>query len=146
MTTTFQSRELVRDELVALFQANNTWNNVYGYFPSSVELVGKTPVLVIRSRGTRQNMAGAWTNPASYRFILTNFVAIATSTVAEDELDTLDMTLRQVIRNNAGLITTGDNLRFGDEYSDVSDVDIGGKFYLLETHTIYVDLPSGSKP
>ncbi len=143
--TTFQSRELVRDELVALFVANNTWNNVYGYFPSAAELVGKTPVLMIRSRGTQQQMAALHTNKASYRFFLTTFVAIVTGAVAEDEIDTLDKVLRQVIRDNTSL-TNANNIRFASDYSDVSDVEVGGKPYILETYTIYADLASGSVP
>lgn len=150
MTTTFQSRKLVRDELVTLFAANGSWQEVYGYFPSAALAAGRTPVLMIRSRGTRQDMAGVWINPASYRFLLSSFVLAYsssdswTSANAEDKLDELDKVLRQVIRDNVGSLTYADNLRFEEGFSDVSDIDLGGNPYIVETRAILVDLPSGT--
>jgi hypothetical protein len=153
MTTTFQSRELVRDELAALFVANGTWQAVYGYRPSVKEVLGKTPVLVIRSRGTQQDMAGLYTNPATYRFSLQSWVlassetdATVTSAIAEDELDTLDKTLRQVIRTNAGSLANADNIRFEESPSEVVDIVAEGLSYMIETRFILVELHGGSVP
>lgn len=148
--TTFQSRELVRDELAALFVANGSWQAAYGYFPSVDAIKGKTPILIIRSRGTSQDMAGLNTNPATYRFLLSSWVLAYsavdswTSSNAEDLLDTLDMKLRQVIRDNAGSLTNGDLIRFEQGTSQVDDVMIENLPYIVETRAILVDLIKGS--
>jgi len=68
--TTFPSREAARDALVALFVANNSWKAVYGYAPPAKIIAdGQFPILIIRSRGTRQEMASLNTNPRSYRLV-----------------------------------------------------------------------------
>lgn len=151
MTTTFTSRELVRDELVALFTANGAWQAVYGYMPGYTVISGRSPVLTILSMGTRQQFAALYTNPASYRFEITNYVvsssesdsSVLTAT-ASDELDTLDKTIRQIVRNNAGSLVNATNLRFGDDYSNVERGALGNKPYVRETYIVYVDLPSGA--
>lgn len=156
-TTVFQSRELVRDELVALFQADGSWSigaahHVYGYFPAAIEIVGKTPILVILSAGTRQDMAGAFTNPASYLFRCITLVLADsdsdswTAANAEDKLDDLDRAFRQVIRTNMNLLTKADLLRFDEGYSERTDIDLGGKPYIRETRNIIADLNHGSVP
>ena len=105
MTTTFTSRELVRDELAALFVANGSWQEVYQYHPSVNEIENKTPFLVIRSAGTQQEMANLWTNKTTYRFAIISYVLAYsasdnwTSANAEDKLDELDKAIRQVIRS-----------------------------------------------
>lgn len=150
MTTTFQSRELVRDELAALFVADGSWQEVYQYWPGTNEIAGKTPVLIIRSRGTRQDMAGVFTNPASYRFLVSSWTiayssaASITSSSAEDTLDTLDKTLRQIVRDNAGSLTNGDLIRFEEGYSEVIDVVAENLPYIVETRAILVDLVAGA--
>lgn len=153
MTTTFQSREAVRDELVALFTANASWQAVYGYFPGARVIAGLSPVLIIRSRGTRQAMQGLWDNEASYRFILTTYVvagsesdSFITSAIAEDELDNLDKVLRQVIRTNAGALVNADSIEFASEFSEVSDVMLANIPYIMETHTVITNLYKGSVP
>lgn len=150
MTTTFQSREAVRDELAALFTANGSWQAVYNYMPGYSVIAGLSPALTILSAGTRQQFAGVWNNPVSYRFEITCYVvsgsesdATVTSAVAQDEQDTLDKVIRQVIRDNVQL-TNGDNMRFGDDYSNVERGSIGNQPYIRETYTVYVDLPKGS--
>jgi hypothetical protein len=149
MVTTFQSRELVRDELVALFVANASWNNVYGYFPAASEMVGKTPILLILSDGTRQQSSGVWSNPTSYQFLCISFVLADsdsdnwTVALASDKVDDLDRVFRQVIRNN-GALTNADVLRFGDGFSVRRDVSIGGKPYISEERTIICDVLKGT--
>ena len=152
MTTTFQSRELVRDELATLFTADGSWQSVFGYFPAVEAFKGRTPILIIRSRGTEQDMAGLETNPASYRFLLSSWVLAFsplsadnwTSTDAEDKLDELDMKLRQVIRDNAGGGTNADLYRFEPGFSQVDDVIIEGVPYIVETRAILADLKRGA--
>lgn len=150
MTTTFVSRELVRDELVALFVAAANWKAVYGYMPAFTTISGRTPILTILSAGTRQEFANLFTNPASYRFEITNYVksssetdATVLSADAQDELDDLDRAIRQVIRNNVQL-TNASNLRFDDNYSSIERGALGNVPYVRESYIIYADLPNGA--
>lgn len=148
MVTTFTSRELVRDELVSLFTANNSWQAVYGYIPAVNVFEGMTPILVIRSRGSLQNFANLETNPASYQFGIVSYVRAysageISSAQAEDKLDDLDKVVRQVIRDNAGSMTTAINLRF-DGASEVRDIDIGSVPYMAEARILIADLPRGA--
>lgn len=150
MTTTFQSRELVRDEIVALFVANGSWQDVYGYMPGYTVISGNSPVLTVLSAGTSQRFAGVFTNPVTYRFEITNYIvsssesdATVLSADASDQLDTLDRTIRQVIRDNVQL-TNGDNVRFDENFSNVERGAIGNVPYVRESYTILVDLPNGA--
>lgn len=151
MTTTFQSRELVRDELVALFVANGSWEEVFGYFPGLDEIHGKTPVLIIRSRGTLQSMEGVFNNPSQYRFFISNWVLAdspsdsgVTSSASEDKVDELDKTVRQIIRDNTGATSNADLYQFEQSFSQVDDVIIGGLPYIVETRAIIAVLNKGS--
>ena len=150
MVTTFTTRELCRDELVSKFVTNASWQNVYGYFPAASELVGKTPVLLVLSDGTLQRFANLETNPVSYQFLLINFVLADsdsdswTPALASDNLDDLDRAIRQLIRDNAGSLTTATNLRFADGFSQRRDMNVGGKPYMTETYTVIADLARGA--
>jgi hypothetical protein len=149
--TTFQSRELVRDELVALFVSDGSWQDVYGYYPAVSEIKGRSPVLIVRSAGTQQSMAGLHTNPASYSFLLTTWVLAYsedgnwTSADAEDKLDDLDRVLRQVIRDNAMGGTYATQYRFDGGFSNRDDLILEGVPYIVETRTIFADLPRGAE-
>jgi hypothetical protein len=149
--TTFTSRELVRDEIASFFVTDGSFQEVYQYFPSVAEIKGKTPVLIIRSRGTEQDFSGLNTNPTSYRFLLTTFILAFSdddswsSSDAEDSLDDLDKVIRQVIRDNAGGGTYADNYRFEGGFSDVNDIMVEGLPYIVETRAVVADLPKGSK-
>ena len=152
MTTTFLSREAVRDELATLFTADGSWQSVFKFFPGLDAIKGRTPVLIIISRGTEQGMAGLETNPTTYRFLLSSWVLAFsplsadnwTSTDAEDKKDELDMKLRQVIRDNAGGGTNADLYRFEPGFSQVDDVIIEGVPYVVETRAILAGLKRGA--
>lgn len=150
MPTTFPSRELVRDELVSKFTATNAWQEVYGYHPSVNEIQDKTPFLVIRSAGTEQNMANEWTNKAIYRFAVISYVIAYrasdnwTSAHAEDKLDDLDRLVRQVVRDNAGSMTTCDDLLLDNGLSQPQDVILEGLPYIRESRFISAYLQAGS--
>lgn len=148
--TTFTSREAVRDALAALFVANGSWQAVYNYFPSAKVISQLSPVLIIRSRGTAQRFAMLETNPASYQFVITSYVvagsetdATITSAIAEDELDTLDAAIRQIIRDNTQAATYN-NLYFDEGFSEVSDVLIVNIPYIMESYTVIADLARGA--
>lgn len=150
--TTFPSREVARDALAALFVADGSWKAVYPYGAAGrVIAEGNSPALIIRSRGTRQEMANLNTNPRSYRISLQSWI-LATSNVtgdswtsdeAEDALDLLDQKLCQIIRDNVQN-AAWDNIRFASEYSDVVDLNPAVP-YIVETRFIYVDLKNGAK-
>lgn len=151
MTTTFLSREAVRDEIAAFFVADGSWQNVYGYFPGVDDIKGKTPICIIRSRGTQMNMQGVVTNPTQYRFLISSWVLAYsansadsyTSATAEDKLDELDKVVRQLIRDN----TTGtnyNNLLLDGGFSEVDDVIIEGVPYIVETRSVTAHLYNGA--
>jgi hypothetical protein len=150
MPTTFTSRELVRDELVSKFVANGSWQEVYGYHPSVNELENKTPFLVIRSAGTRTEMAGEFTNPTTYRFAVISYVLAYSasdswdSADAEDKLDELDRAVRQIIRDNAGGMTTCNLLSLEGGMSQAQDVIIEGIPYIRESRFVTAHLVKGS--
>jgi len=149
MTTTFQSRELVRDELVALFVANGSWQDVYAYFPSVNAFSGLSPILIVRGAGSSVAMEGLNTNPVEYRLSISSWVIAyvaseQTSAQSEDLVDTLDTTVRQVIRNNAGRLTNADSLRFEGGFSSKQDVVIEGLPYMAETRFVIARLNAGS--
>lgn len=149
--TTFASREAVRDELVTLFSAISGYKAVYGYFPGATVFSEKSPILIVRARGTRQQMKMLETNPRSYRIALTTAVLAYDAnqsydtSEAEDALDDLDRALCQKIRDSvtAGY-TNMSTLEFADEYSDVQDVIIAGLPFILETRFVLAHLPGGA--
>lgn len=149
--TTFQDRKLVRADLVALFVADGSWQDVYGYMPAP-EAFTRSPVLIIRSAGTEQDMEGANTNPTAYRFICESYVVAFTeqdvtwtSELAENEQDNLDRVFRQVVRDNAGGTTNANLLLFEGGFSSVKDVVIARQAFVVESHGIIARLPRGAK-
>lgn len=151
MTTTFPNPELTRDELVALFVAIDEWQEVHGYAPSPSDVAGKHPVLFIFNRGVQQQMAGVDNNPNSIRFLALLWTlqsddnASYTRADAADKADFLNMTFRQVLRDNAGSLTNGDIIRFGSGYSSVAeDVIIEGLPYRVEEIEFFVDFANGN--
>lgn len=152
MPTTFTSRELVRDELASKFVSNGSWNAVYQYHPSVEDVLNTHPFLVIRSAGTQQDMYNEWTNKATYRFAIISYVLAYspnpsdtwTSALAEDKLDELDKVVRQIIRNNAGSMTTCDDLLLDNGLSQTQDVIIEGVPYIRESRFVSAYLQAGS--
>lgn len=150
MVTTFTSRELVRDELAALFVANGSWQNVYHQATGMNAFLGKSPVLIIRSRGTSQAFETLDTNPTAYRFLVSSWVLAYRAsdnwdnTEAEDKLDELDMIARQIIRNNAGSMTYANNLYIEEGFSQVDDIITEGLGYIVETRAAIAYLPRGA--
>lgn len=152
MPTTFTSRELIRDELASKFVSNGSWNAVYQYHPSIEEVLNTHPFLVIRSAGTQVEMMNEWTNKRTFRFAIISYVLayspIAadswTSALAEDKLDNLDMVICQVIRNNAGSMTTCDDLLLDNGLSQPQDVILEGVPYIRESRFVSAYLQAGA--
>ncbi len=150
MTTIFQSRQLVQDELVALFVADGSWQQVWGYFPGVNAFMGKSPVLVITPSGTGQSMESKHVNPTSHILLLSTFVLAyrqSDSWFAEDAndlLNAMEVKVRQIIRDNAGGGTFADNYEFDQTPSDVSNQIIEGLGYIIETRSIIANLAHGT--
>lgn len=147
--TTFVTRETARDALVTLFTADGTWKVVFGYLPGDSELKGQFPAMTIRSGGTQQEMASLNVNPTAYRFllrtlILTNDGDTWAESDCEDMLDETDRQLRQVIRDNAGLSTGSDYLRFEGSPSTTGYSIIGGVLWRWEERGLFAHYAVGS--
>jgi hypothetical protein len=149
MTTVFQSRKLVRDEIVSLFVATGAFQDVFSYWPSSDDILAKNPLLLVRSGGTSQSFEGQDNNPTEYAFELTVFVnaseSAQSSSSAEDQLDALDLVIRQVIRDNAGGSTNADMYKFDVGTSTVGDFILNGSIsYIREVRTMIARLNRGA--
>jgi hypothetical protein len=88
------------------------------------------------------------TNPTMYRFVVTSFVirndkASFDESDCEDKMDELDMTFRQTIRDNAGGISGGDYLRFGEGISRTGYLLIG-EMYRFEEWEVLAHFVAGS--
>jgi hypothetical protein len=148
-TTTFTSREVARDGLVALFTADGTWQAVYGYVPKATTIDGQWPFLVLTSAGTLQGMAGESYNPTEYTFSAVSFVLMDDNADwneddAEDKLDELDQKFRQIIRDNPTAGTFADALMFADNQSRTDYAIVGGVAYRTEEWLITVHLYTGA--
>jgi hypothetical protein len=149
MTTTFKSVETINDAIVALFVADDSWQEVYDYVPSPTEMGDKTPILIVRVRGILQTSEGTFTNPTSIRFLATSMVLATdtasgwTSANAESKFRELNRTARQIIRDNMAGAGVCDGLTFGGR-SQVDDAIIGGRAYIVETHEFFANLRNGA--
>lgn len=147
--TTFQNRKTAIDALATVFAATSSWEEIYKYFPSVDELLGKTPFLIIRGRGTSQKMANLDTNPRSYRVVIASYILAYsasdnwTSLNAEEQLHDLDLLLTQTIRDNV-FNAAWNNIRFEDAYSQVDDIMIENLPYIREMRTIFIELSNGA--
>jgi len=143
--TTFITRETVRDAFVTLFTTSAKWQLVFGYMPSESEVAGQSPFLVIRSGGTLQSMNTYNANPTTYRITFRNFVLCEdeqTEAQAEDKLDELDTTFRQIIRDNCGSIAGANYIRFEDAPSTTGYAFVG-KWYRTEDWTVLAHYVTG---
>ena len=150
--TTFQSRKLVRDELVALFVADGSWQDVWGYFPGVDAFQGRSPLLTITSGGTTQTSESLHVNPTQYQFLITTYVLSYRAsdnwfaTDAMDTLDALDLKVRQIIRDNMGGGTNADWYQFDTALSQITSAKtFEGLVYEIEARGMFVGLASGAK-
>ncbi len=149
--TTFTSRETIRDAVYTLFSsyAPATFKAVYNNWPNVGQAKGQSPVLMITSSGTGQEMAGLNTNPTVFRINLTVLVkatdpadASFTRATAMDKIDTLDALVRQVIRDNASN-ANWDNITFDSGLTQVDNIIFEGLPYMVETRPILIRLNRG---
>ena len=152
MTTTFITRKTARDALITLFTSNNNWQKVFGYLPTEDEIKAQSPLLIIVSNGTRQEMSGVNFNKSDYSFVCTTWVKMSDIELggtfghddAEDKLDALDREFRQVIRNTVALDSGKAHINFSDGQSNTNTVEAEyGQLYRVETYMITVSYPAG---
>jgi len=144
MASTYVSREVTRDALVALFDANAIWNAVYGYVPKATTLDGKWPLLVVTSAGTRQDMLSISNNPTYYTFACVSFVLMDDEASwneddAEDKIDEIDKIFRQIIRDNASGNAFAHSVRFADTQSRTDYMMLDGRGYRTEQWMIVTE-------
>ena len=147
--TTFANRKTAIDALATIFASTSAWQEIYKYFPSVNELLGKSPFLIMRARGSSNRMVGQNTNPRSYRVIVASYVLAYSasdnwsSLNAEEKVHDLEVLFAQTIRDNVAN-AAWDNIRFDEGYSDVTDMMIESLPYIREMFTVYIDLKKGS--
>jgi hypothetical protein len=147
--TTFTDREVPSDALAALFVANGSWQAVYTYIPKVTVLANTSPNLVIVSGGTAQDMRSYNTNPTDFRFLLSTWVIARrdsdnfTNAQAETQLNALDKTLRQIIRDNTNVANTWDSIQFEGGFSQVNREIFEGTAFLIETRAVIAHLADG---
>lgn len=151
--TTFQSRKAVREEIAGFFVADGSWTKVFDYDPGIKELVKETPVVFIRSAGTEQDFATRDTNKTTYLFEIVSIVlasdglgdtSIWTPSLAQDKVDDLDRSVRQIIHDNSGTATTANNFIFTGPSGVSPQIFEGGQPYIIETRTLTASLPRGT--
>lgn len=148
--TTFQNRKTAVDALYTIFNATTAWQEIYKYFPSEDEVLGKNPFLIIRGRGTGQVMASEHVNPRTYRVIIASYVLATsvpdnwTSLNAEEKTHDLDLLVCQTLRDNVSN-NAWDNIRFDEAISQVDDIMIESLPYIREMRTIFIELANGAK-
>ncbi len=134
--TTYTSRETVRDALQVIFDADATWQDVFGYEPKT--LGGHTPVMTITSAGTDYEELSAGVNPTDFRFRLRSYVLVEDQNdpdawgpdEAEDKLDEIDKLTREVIRDNTPTGSYG--ISREDGFSSPSWIAEKGLLYRFE--------------
>ncbi len=150
MTTTFITRETARDSLVTLFTANDSWEKVFGNFPSADEAKQRGVFLVVSSGGSDWGADGLETNPTDYTYNILSFVLVNdeetggswTEALCEDKLDVLDLAVRQVVRDNMGG-GAGYFLSVEGGPSQTGYWIIGGVEYRSEQRTVTAKYTSG---
>lgn len=148
MTTTFTSRQTIRERLATLITSTGEFAAVYDYVPAVKTISGMTPFCIVLSTGSNQQMSGINTNPVDFSFSVSVYVkryedANYTSQDARDKLDDLDRVIRQVVRDNAAGATVADMLLFDGSFSTVQHTEIDSTPYLVEPRTIIARLFDG---
>lgn len=149
MTTTFDTRQTARDGLVALFVADDSWAKVFGYYPTATEINREWPLLIINAAGTLQTMPALDMNPSVFTFTATSLVPTEDNVAWETDnasnlTDTLDQTLRQIIRDNAAGAGFATLLSFVETPSNVVVTELHGINYITEIRLIEAKLSTGA--
>ena len=144
--TTYVNRKTARAALKTLFVSNGNWQAVYEATPNTFDR--QTPVLVLRSGGTRQLMQYA-TDPATFRIEYRTYVLYEDPNApddygdeeCEDKLDDLDKEMREVVRDNTP--SGADAIELGEGFTETGYEMVDGVVYRWEEGVILVQLAVG---
>lgn len=128
------SRQTIREELITLFTADGSFNQVWGYCP--VDTQGMDKILAIYTDATHHvQHSNSWeTN--YYAFVLDVYVKRSGGETVEDTLDTLHEAIRSVINANQGN-TNWEYLSL-TEPSDAYFSEISGVACRVERHQLQI--------
>lgn len=128
------SRQTVREELVTLFIADDSFNQVLGYAP--VETQGMDKILAIFTRDTHhQQLSNNW-ETHFYTFVLDVYIKRSGGETVEDTLDELHEAIRSVVSANQGN-TNWEYLSLEDP-SNAYFAEISGVSHRVESHKLNV--------
>ena len=150
MATTFKNPKLVRDELVAFFLADGSWQEVLGFFSGTDAIQSITPVMIIRAATISVNFEGEFNNPTEHTFTLQTWILASTkdgawtSSEAEDLMYDLVTTTLQVIRDNAGGGVNADLYRMDTAPITIADTIADGETYIVTTATVISEFSTGA--
>lgn len=128
------TRKQVRERLVTLYDAESVFSQVYGYAP--MDLQGMHPVLCIYNDNTNYDFITADLRNFFYTYVLDVYAKRINNVNTEDQLDTLQETIRDVIKDNIG-DATWDHIELGSS-SDAYFAEISGVAYRIERFTLQV--------
>lgn len=127
-------RQTIREELVTLFTAEGSFNQVLGYAP--VDIDGMDKILAIFTAGAYHHQETQDMEENFYNFILDVYVKRSGGETVEDTFDALHEAIRSTIKANQGNTNWAYlSLR---EPSDAYFAEIGGDSYRIETHRLTV--------
>lgn len=128
------SRQTVREELVTLFIAEGSFNQVLGYAP--VETQGMDKILSVYAKGTHhKQLSNSWeTN--FHTLHLDVLIKRSGGETAEDTLDALHEAIRGVVNANQGN-ANWEYLSL-EEPSDAYFAEISGVSYRVESHKLTI--------
>lgn len=129
-------RKTIRNRLVALYEAEGSFNRVHGYAP--VDLQSYTKVLCIYNDNTRNDFNTKDYNVDLYAYTLDIYVRRETGINTENVLDDLHEVVRQVARDNVG-DSNWNHLELAPE-SDAYFAEISGLAYRVERYSLTVKI------
>lgn len=128
------SRQTVREQLVTLFTAEGSFNQVLGYAP--VETQGMDKILAIYAAGAYHQQESQDLELNFYSYILDVYVKRSGGEAAEDTFDALHEAIRSTIKANQSDANWA-YLSLRDP-SDAYFAEISGVSYRVESHKLTV--------
>lgn len=128
------TRQVVREALVAIFVAEGSFNQVWGYAP--VDTQGMDNILSIYSDSTHHKLESALLSHNFYVFSLDVIVRRASGETTEDTLDALHEVVRSTVMANQGN-ANWEYLSL-EEPSNAYFAEISGVAHRVERHQLSI--------
>ncbi len=128
------SRQDVREELVTIFTAEGSFNQVLGYAP--VDTAGMDKILSIFTDKTHHKQESLHLEHNFYSFSLDVLVKRSGGETVEDTLDALHEAIRSTVRANQGN-ANWEYLSLEDP-SDAYFAEVSGVAYRVEKHILFI--------